>query len=70
MNHYPVLDKLQHEIELELVNIETMPVGIADGQEVSKYKLDAMPVWDGMALANGHLYLAAKTGEIVGFKGM
>ena len=36
-----------------------------DGAEVGKFKLDALPVWDGMAVANDRLYLSTTKGEIV-----
>lgn len=43
-------------------------VNAADGKRVAEYELDALPVWDGMAAANGRLFIATKTGKIVCFK--
>jgi len=34
----------------------------SDGQKLSEYKLESVPVWDGMAAANGRLYLSTKDG--------
>ena len=39
-----------------------------DGKRISESKLDAVPVFDGMAAADGHLYLALKNGELLCFK--
>lgn len=41
-----------------------MAVSTTDGKEIAEYDLDAPPVFDGMAAANGRLYLAAKDGTI------
>ena len=35
-----------------------------DGKELEKYSLQSLPVWDGMAVANGRLYIAAKDGTV------
>jgi len=37
-------------------------VSAADGQKLDEYKLESVPVWDGMAAANGRLYLSTKNG--------
>jgi len=34
---------------------------------MAEYKLDSLPVWDGMAAANGRLYLATKSGKVLCF---
>jgi hypothetical protein len=34
------------------------------GTFTAGYALDALPVWDGMALCGGHLFLADKSGNI------
>jgi hypothetical protein len=39
------------------------------GKEIAKYKLPAMPVFDGMASAKGKVYLALKDGSIISFAG-
>ena len=40
----------------------------ADGRKLAEYKLPSPPVWDGMAVAGGKLYLALTSGDIVSFK--
>ncbi|KKM67039.1 hypothetical protein LCGC14_1475160 [marine sediment metagenome] len=42
-------------------------VGTADGKKLSEYKLDSLPVWDGMAAAAGRLYLATTDGKVICF---
>ena len=37
-------------------------VSAADGQKLDEYKLESVPVWDGMVAANGRLYLSTKNG--------
>jgi outer membrane protein assembly factor BamB len=39
-------------------------VSAATGEKLSEYRLDSLPVWDGMVAANGKLYLATMDGEI------
>ena len=41
---------------------------IDDGRKLAEYKLPAPPVWDGMAVAGGKLYLALTSGDILSFK--
>ncbi len=36
----------------------------AGGETIGKYKLDAAPVWDSIALAGGHLYVSLEDGTI------
>ena len=36
-----------------------------DGSELARYELEAVPVWDGMAAANGHLITCLKNGAVV-----
>jgi len=38
-----------------------------DGQKLAQYKLDSIPVFDGMAAANGRLLLAMKDGSVICF---
>ncbi len=38
------------------------------GKKLAEYKLDAPPVWDGMAAAGGRLYLATMDGKVVCFE--
>jgi outer membrane protein assembly factor BamB len=42
-------------------------VSAADGEKIAEYNLESVPVWDGMAAANGRLYLATNDGKVVCF---
>jgi hypothetical protein len=44
-------------------------VSVVDGKKLAEYELDSQPVFDGMAGANGRLYLATKDGKILCFAG-
>ena len=37
---------------------------VTDGGKLSELNIDALPVWDGMAAAQGKLFLAMKDGSI------
>jgi outer membrane protein assembly factor BamB len=39
----------------------------ATGKKLAEYKLDAAPVWDSMAVANGRLYIATQDGKLLCF---
>jgi outer membrane protein assembly factor BamB len=39
-------------------------VSTTTGEKLSEYRLDSLPVWDGMVAANGKLYLTTMDGEI------
>ena len=39
------------------------------GEKLSEYKLDSMPVWDGMAAANGSVFLSTVDGEVICYSG-
>jgi len=39
-------------------------VSVEDGRQLAEYKLDAPPVWDSMAAADGRLYLCTTDGRI------
>jgi len=39
-----------------------------DGRKLAEYKLPAPPVWDGLAAADGKLYIALTNGDIVSFR--
>lgn len=41
----------------------------ANGEKLAEFKLDSLPVWDGMVAANGKLYLTTLNGEVVGLAG-
>jgi hypothetical protein len=40
-------------------------VSAQDGRKITEYKLDTVPVWDGMAAADGQLYLSLKNGTVL-----
>ena len=40
-----------------------------DGKKLAKYRLDSIPVFDGMAAAGGKLFLSLKDGSVVCFSG-
>jgi outer membrane protein assembly factor BamB len=40
-------------------------VSAKDGEKIAEYKLDCLPVWDGMVAANGNLFLATMDGEVI-----
>jgi hypothetical protein len=44
-------------------------VSAADGSKLAGYKLDALPVFDGMAAAGGRLYLSTADGKVLCFRG-
>lgn len=39
-------------------------VSAENGKRISEYKLDSLPVWDGMIAADGKLYMATMDGSI------
>ncbi len=42
-----------------------LAVSIGDGKTLAEITLDSLPVWDGMAIAGGRLYIAGTNGEVV-----
>jgi hypothetical protein len=46
-----------------------LAVSAADGTELRRYDLDSPPVFDGMAAAQGRLYLTTISGEVLCFRG-
>ena len=42
-----------------------MAISATDGTELARYRLDSAPVFDGMAAANGRLYLSLKNGQVL-----
>jgi hypothetical protein len=44
-------------------------VSTADGSKLSELRLKAPPAWDGMAAANGGLYLTTIDGHVVCLRG-
>ncbi len=49
-------------------DIFLMAISTLDGKEIGRYKLDSLPIWDGMIVANKKLYMSMKNGEILCFK--
>ena len=43
-------------------------VSAADGEKLAEYKLDAPPIFDGLAAANGRLYVSTTDGKVVCMK--
>jgi hypothetical protein len=44
-------------------------VSAADGKKLAEYKLESLPVWDGMIAANGRLFMTTLKGEVLSFAG-
>ena len=44
-------------------------VSVSDGKKLAEYKLETVPVFDGMAAADGRLYLSMKNGRVQCFEG-
>jgi hypothetical protein len=44
-------------------------VSTANGEKLAEYKLGSLPVWDGMAAANGKLYWTTLNGEVISYAG-
>ena len=44
-------------------------VSTANGRKLAEYKLDAPPVWDSLAAANGRLFLCTTDGRVHCFAG-
>ena len=40
-----------------------------DGEKIGEYALDSPPVWDGMAAANGRLYISLNDGRVLSLEG-
>jgi hypothetical protein len=40
-------------------------VSAEDGERLAEYSLDSLPVFDGMAAANGRLYISTRTGQVL-----
>jgi outer membrane protein assembly factor BamB len=40
-------------------------VSASDGRKLAEYRLETVPVWDGMAASNGRLYLSMKDGRVL-----
>ena len=44
-----------------------LSVSVSSGDQNEELKLDALPVWDGMAVADGSLFVATKDGKVQRF---
>ena len=44
-------------------------VSAANGKKLAEYKLESLPVWDGMIAAGGKLYMTTLKGEVLSFAG-
>ncbi len=44
-------------------------VSAATGKKLAEYKLESLPVWDGLVVANGKLYMTTLKGEVLSFTG-
>lgn len=44
-------------------------ISATDGKKLAEYRLESLPVFDGMAATNGRLYLATKDGKVLCFGG-
>jgi outer membrane protein assembly factor BamB len=42
-------------------------VSATDGKRLAEYKLQSLPVWDGMVVSGGKLYLATADGEVISY---
>jgi len=42
-----------------------MVLSAADGKVLAEYKLEALPVWDGMSVAGGRLFVSLKNGSVI-----
>jgi hypothetical protein len=43
-------------------------VSAKSGEKLKEFKLDSLPVWDGMAASKGQLYMSTMNGELLCFK--
>jgi hypothetical protein len=44
-------------------------VSASSGQRLAGYELETVPVWDGMAAANGRLYVSLNNGKVLCLEG-
>ncbi len=42
-----------------------MAISTSDGTELAQHRLDSSPIFDGMAAANGRLYLSLENGQVL-----
>ena len=46
-----------------------LAVSASGGNESREIKLDSLPVWDGIAIANGAMFVASEDGKVSKFGG-
>jgi len=44
---------------------QLVAISAENGEKLAEYELESVPVWDGMAAANGRLYLTMKNGQVL-----
>ena len=59
-NPFEVLDSWEGRNGALLWSVSTK-----DGKRLAEYKLESVPVFDGMAAANGRLYMSMKNGSVL-----
>jgi len=66
MNDAAILEQLARQSELlkGKDGARIWAVSAKNGKKLSEYRLDSLPVWDGMIAAGGKLYLATMNGEV------
>ena len=66
-----VRDKLAEQSEiLKGKNGSIMwAVDTKTGKKITEYKMESIPVWDGMAAANGSIFMSTMDGEVVCYSG-
>jgi hypothetical protein len=47
------------------VGSELWTLSAPDGKTIAKQKLEALPIFDGMIVADGRLYLCTEQGEVI-----
>ena len=71
LNDERVLAKLAEQSEINKGKNGALlwVVSAENGGKLAEYKLASLPVWDGMAAANGMMYMTTLTGDVLGFAG-
>ena len=47
-----------------MLGYTAVAVSATDGKPLAEYELSAAPIWDGIALANGQLYISLADGTV------
>ncbi len=63
----PQISAFDGQIDLDNKDSKAVLVAISasDGTELARYQLDSIPVFDGMAAANGRLYVSMENGKLL-----